>query len=190
MVDPSCSRNKRNAWGEHPPTRTGKRGRTINSRYLHVWLNRCADGLTRRYCDAYGPPIDEMQHPSRSYTATGQTSSVSHLQAREDDWWRHWWAIFAMNLCEVKKGSLAEKREEKKAERAGDIIASPSCYSPKRASHFTGPPFVCSPQPTEKVRPTCLRRGKGLISAVPGRRERGGGGGRQGSTNRNRFGRR
>jgi len=34
-----------------------------------------------------------------------------------------------------------------------------------------GPPFVCSPHPTENW-PTSLRRREGLTAAVPGRRER------------------
>jgi hypothetical protein len=32
--------------------------------------------------------------------------------------------------------------------------------------------FICSPHPTEKGRPTSLRRGEGLTLPVPGRRER------------------
>jgi len=61
--NPSLPRKKKHAgvrlltWGENPPTRICKRGRGVNKRNdLHVWLNRCADGLTRRYCDAYKAP--------------------------------------------------------------------------------------------------------------------------------------
>ena len=39
------------------------------------------------------------------------------------------------------------------------------------ASHFRGPPLVCSPHPTEKGRPTSLKRGEGLAATVPGRIE-------------------
>jgi len=65
-----------------------------------------------------------------------------------------------MNLCEVVERSLAQKREAKKAERAGDIIASLSCYSPYRSSHFTGPPFVCSP-PSSRERPAHIPQKRG-----------------------------
>jgi len=68
--------------------------------------------------------------------------------------------------------SLAQKKEEKRGERARDVIANPFCYSPGWASHFTGPPFVCTPHPAEKGRTTPLRRRDGLAAAVPGRRER------------------
>jgi hypothetical protein len=53
---------------------------------------------------------------------------------------------------------------EKRSERARDIIANPSRYSPCRASHFTGPPLVCSPQLAEKGGPTSLGRGEGLAA--------------------------
>ena len=61
---------------------------------------------------------------------------------------------------------------EKRGERARDIIASSFCYTLCWASHFTGPPLVCSPHPTKKGRLTSLRRGEGLTAVVPGRRER------------------
>ena len=70
------------AWGENPPTRTCKRGRGMNN--LYVWLNRRADGLTRRYCNAY-KPVSTKRSPNRSLTPAGRTSSFSHLQARVDE---------------------------------------------------------------------------------------------------------
>ena len=53
-----------------------------------------------------------------------------------------------------------------------DASTSPSCYSSCRASHFTGPPFACSPHPAEKGQPTPLRRGEGMVAVVPSRRAR------------------
>jgi hypothetical protein len=138
----------------------------MNKRNLHVWLNRRADGLTHRYCDAYKPPYRRKTSPSKSLTPAGRKSSVSHLQAREDECRR--WAVFVTNLWEVIEKSSAQKNGEKRGERARDIIASSFCYTPCWASHFTGPPLVCSPHPTEKGRPTSLRRGEGLSAAVSG----------------------
>jgi len=89
-LNPSRVQNKHDAgvklhaWGENPPTCTCKRGRAVNRRNnLHIWLNRRADGLTRRYC-GYEPGIPRKAAPCRSYTPAGRTSSVSHLQAREN----------------------------------------------------------------------------------------------------------
>ena len=76
--------------------------------------------------------------------------------------------MFARNLCEVVKKSSASKKEEKSAKRARDIIANLSCYLPCWASHFTGPPFICSPIPAENAEPTSLVRGEGLAAEVPG----------------------
>src|SRR6266567_9256446 len=67
---------------------------------------------------------------------------------------------------------VSSAKQEKRAKRACDIIVNPSCYSPCWASHFTGPPFLCTLHPAERGRPTSLRRGEGLAAAVPGQRER------------------
>jgi len=82
------------------------------------------------------------------------------LQAREDERRQ---AVFTSNLWRCR-----QRRKKKKKEQ--NELASPSCYSPCRASHFTGPPFVYDP--AEKGRPTSLRRGEGLAAVVPGERER------------------
>lgn len=76
--------------------------------------------------------------------------------------------VFAPNLWEVVDRSSVQKKEEKRAERARNVIANPSCYSPSWASYFTGRPFVFSPHPAEKGRPTSLIRGEGLAAAIPG----------------------
>jgi len=70
------------------------------------------------------------------------------------------------------RGGQNRIKKTKKSERARDIIANPSCCSPCRASHFTGPPLACSPQVAEKGGPTFLRRGEGLAAAAPSRRGR------------------
>ena len=80
--------------------------------------------------------------------------------------------MFMTNQWEIVEISSAQKKEEKTAERVRDIIANPSYYLPCRASHFTGPPFLCAPHPAEIGQPTSLRRGKGLASGVIGRMER------------------
>ena len=157
------------AWGEHPPIRTCKRGRGMNRKILHVWLNRRADGLTGRHCDTYEPTY-RRKEASRSLTPAGQSSSVSHLRAREDE--RRRQAVFALNLWKVVERWLAQNKEEKKSERAHDIIANPSRYSPCRASHFTRPSLACSPQLAEKGGPTFLGRGEGLAAVAPSRRGR------------------
>ena len=76
--------------------------------------------------------------------------------------------MFATNLCEVVKKSSAPKKEEKSGKRARDIIANSSCYLPCWASHFTGPPLVCSPIPAENAGLTSLGRGEGPTAAIPG----------------------
>jgi len=115
----------------------------MNRRNPHVWLNRRADGLTRRYCEAYKPLYRRKTSPSRSLTPAGRNSSDSHLQAREDESRR--WVVFVTNLCHVVERSSAKKNEEKRGERARDVIASSFCYTPCWASHFTGPPWYVAP---------------------------------------------
>ena len=70
------------------------------------------------------------------------------------------------------KGRQRRKTKEKRAERARDINANPSYYSPCRASTTRVPPLVCSPQLTGKGGPTSLGRGEGLAATAPSRRER------------------
>ena len=83
--------------------------------------------------------------------------------------------MFMTNQWEIVEISSAQKKEEKTAERARDIIANPFCYSPGRASHCMGPPFIYTPHPAEKAGPHPSEKGRGLEPRfqVKGRERRG-----------------
>jgi len=152
------------AWGENPLVRTCKRGRGMNRRNLHVWLNRHADGLTRRYCDVYEPAYRQNAAPGRCLTPAGRTSSISHLQAREHKR-RGRRAVFTTDLWEVMERLSAAKKRRMGSRYHRELVLLLTLL--RRASHFTGPTFVCSPHPEEKDQPTSLKIGEGLAAAVP-----------------------
>lgn len=124
-------------WGENPPTRTCKRGRGMNRRNLHVWLNRRADGLTRRYCDVYEPAYRQNAAPSGCLTPAGRTSSVSHLQVREDKRRRQRQrAVFATNLWEGR-GEVVSAKKKKTKKEENELEISSQAHS---VTHLAGPP--------------------------------------------------
>ena len=70
-------------------------------------------------------------------------------------------------------GEVVSAGKTKKRERAHDVIASSFYYSSCWASHFTGPPFVCSPIPAEKGEPTFpQKRGGARSRCSESKRER------------------
>ena len=81
--------------------------------------------------------------------------------------------------------SWSGRQLRKRAKRARDVIVNSFCYSSCWASHFTGPPFECSPIPAEKVGPHPSEEGRGLQPRFQveererGEEGRGKGGGRQ-----------
>jgi hypothetical protein len=91
------------------------------------------------------------------------------VEAREDE--RQGWAVFATNLWEVVKRSLAQ---EKKKKEENELAMSSRAHSVTHLVRLptSRVPFVCSPIPAEKGEPTSLRRGEGLAAVVPSRRER------------------
>ena len=123
----------------------------MNRRNLHVCLG---------YCDVYEPAYRQNAAPGKCLTPAGRTSSVSHLQAREDKRRRRRRAVFT--------GPSKRGRQQRKKEEDGLEILS---QARSVTHHFTGPPFVCT-HPAEKGQPTSLRRGEGLTATVPHRRER------------------
>jgi hypothetical protein len=103
-------------------------------------------------------PIDEKQHPVGVRLLLGKLPpSRICKRGRMSDVGGQ----CSRRTCGVVEKSLAHKKEEKRAERAHDIIANPSCYSPCWASHFTGPPWYVAPFQQRKDGPHSSGEGRG-----------------------------